>query len=170
MSPKFRADMAAVVVVVRVGRTKAPRLEESVVRYGTRLHCAVSIVAAALRVVGQYTAAITGSFWTKGTGATCHRRSVSWKWFRSAGTPHPTGTPRRFLLGPCPHRGASVPRRTPCIRAAATPSDGTPPPVLEQQPELGDEAEHGRTQTVSDPHAKEAAPQRGTQTVSDPQA
>ena len=104
---------------VQVGRTNAPRLEESVVRYGTRLHCAVSIVAAALRVVSQYTAAITGSFWTKGTGATCHRRSVSWKWLRSAGNPHPTGT-RRFILGPCPHRGASVPCRTPSIRAAAT--------------------------------------------------
>jgi len=102
MSPKFRADMAAVVVVVRVGRTEASMLEETVVRDGTRLHCAVSIVAAALRVVGQYTAAITGSFWTKGTGATCHRRSVSWKWLRSAGAPTSDRDPPL------------------CIRAAAT--------------------------------------------------
>ena len=87
---------------VQVGRTNAPRLEESVVRYGTRLHCAVSIVAAALRVVSQYTAAITGSFWTKGTGATCHRRSVSWKWLRSAGAPTSDRDPPL------------------CIRAAAT--------------------------------------------------
>jgi len=46
---------------------------------------------------------------------------------------------------PCPvARHASAPLR---------PERWNAIPVLEQQPELGDEAEHARTQTVSDPQA-----------------
>ena len=83
--------------------------------------------------------------------SSARRRSVSWKWLRSA--PH---IRQGLATSPVPLAPSHAARHAP---APFRSERWNAIPVFEQHPKLGDEAEHGRTQTVSDPHAQKSSEQ-----------